>query len=241
MGRKSPGRRRVRKSPSGIRRVSQVQDRIASLVEELRHHYLGTMRALASVIDAREPHGRGHSVRVAMYARNLAEEIGLSPERAEVLEQAARLHDIGKINIQDNILGKKGSLTEKEWEMMKYHADWGGEILKMLPFLKSAATYIRHHHERYDGGGYPAKLQGKDVPLEARILCLADAYDAMLSPRPYRKRLTPEEAEEELLKHSGTQFDPVLVKAFLRALSQRKQKKSSRKGKKRKAGARRAR
>lgn len=203
----------------------------AFLVEKLRHHYLGTMRALASLIDARDPHARGHSERVAEYARKLAEEVGLSSARAEVLEQAAMLHDIGKISIQDNILTKKGGLTKKEWKMMRYHADWGGEILKMLPFLKPAATYIRHHHERYDGGGYPGKLRGKAVPLEARILCLADAYDAMLSQRPYRKCLTPEEAEEELLKHSGSQFDPVLVKAFLRALSQRKRKQSSRKGK----------
>ena len=166
----------------------------------------------------KDPYTRAHSQQVTQYALLIGEELGFSEEQQQVLEQAALLHDIGKIGVPDNILRKPGPLTESEWEIMRQHPEIGQELLEHIQVLHLEQTMIRHHHERWDGKGYPDGLKGTDTPLYARILNVADSFHAMVSDRPYRKALPIEVAIEELKKNSGTQFDPQIVEAFLRAL-----------------------
>jgi len=152
---------------------------------------------------------------VSNYAVAIAEAIGLSPERVAVLRTAALLHDIGKIGIGDELLNKAGPLDEEDWKPIHAHPTLGVSILKHVDGLAPCLPGIQYHHERYDGGGYPSGLAGDNIPLDARIIAIADAYEAMTSPRPYRERtLTEEEALEELERNMGTQFDPKLAEVF---------------------------
>ncbi len=180
------------------------------------------VRALADTIDAKDKYTKGHSTRVARYAVRLAKELGYSEEELSNLRNVALLHDIGKVSVPDSVLNKPDKLTDIEYEVIKSHAAVGGDILSnisVLPGLKEAARY---HHERYDGKGYPEGLKGEEIPEIARIVCIADAYDAMSSRRVYRNSLSPEKIREELVRGKGTQFDPDFVEVFLRLFDEGK-------------------
>ncbi len=180
------------------------------------------VRALADTIDAKDKYTKGHSTRVARYAVRLARELGYSEEELSNLRNVALLHDIGKVSVPDSVLNKPDKLTDIEYEVIKSHAAVGGDILSniaVLPGLKEAARY---HHERYDGKGYPEGLKGEEIPEIARIVCIADAYDAMSSRRVYRNSLSPEKIREELVKGKGTQFDPDFIEVFLRLFDEGK-------------------
>ncbi len=190
----------------------------ARLYSSLEDSYMRTVSALTSAIDAKDHYTHKHSEHVCEYALAIAKEIGLAEEQLKDLEQACQLHDIGKIGIEDYILTKPGKLSSEEWEKMKMHPVKSAEILRPLAFLSEVIKLVEQHHERYDGKGYPAELKAEEIALGARILTVADSFDAMFTDRPYRKALTKEEAIAELKKGSGTQFDPKVVEVFLRVL-----------------------
>jgi diguanylate cyclase (GGDEF)-like protein/putative nucleotidyltransferase with HDIG domain len=170
---------------------------------------------IASAVEAKDPYTYGHSKKVNIYAVALAEKIGLSPDEVSVLSAAALLHDIGKVGIPDRVLNKKGKLTKEDWEAIKAHPKLGANIIGNIPKLTAAVNSILYHHERWDGSGYPEGLKGPEIPIEARILAIADSFEAMTSARPYRPALSLEEVITELRQGAGLQFDPELVQAFI--------------------------
>ena len=188
------------------------------LYTKMRKIYLETMRALAAAIDAKDPYTKGHSERVTEMAIALAQELNLPEQQIEDLEYAALLHDIGKIGIDERILGKNGGLTSEEWEKIREHTLIGAKIIEPVEFLKNSYQAIYYHHERYDGSGYPAGKKGEEIPLFARIIAVADAYDAMNSDRPYRKKLSEDEIIQELREQAGGQFDPEVAQALISIL-----------------------
>ena len=183
-------------------------DRLASIHDEV-------VDMMALTVDAKDRYTNGHSFRVAAYATALAENLGWPEEEVRSMHREAMLHDIGKIGIPDAVLNKPGRLTPEEFDVIKAHAAIGGRILSTSVNLARAADVARCHHERYDGGGYPAGLKGEDIPLHARVVTIADSYDAMRSDRVYRKGLSPDKIREELVRGRGTQFDPLLLDVFL--------------------------
>lgn len=188
------------------------------LFSNLQDAYLSTVRSLAAAVDAKDPYTRGHSERVASFAVLIAEEMELSAEQTIALEMAAYLHDIGKIGVREEILLKPGRLTDAEMGEMRHHPLIGANILKPVGFPWPITPIVRHHHEAWDGTGYPAGLKGEEIPLLARILTVADAYEAMIADRPYRKGRTREDAIEELERCADQQFDNRIVTAFVRHL-----------------------
>jgi len=193
------------------------------LYTKMRKVYLDTIRALAAAIDAKDPYTKGHSERVAETSVALAQELNLSDRDIENIEYTALLHDIGKIGIADKILGKKDSLTNQEYEKIKEHTIMGANIIEPVDFLKNSYEAIYHHHERYDGKGYPDGVKSKDIPIFSRIIAVADAYDAMNSDRPYRKKLDKDKILKELTDQSGKQFDPEVVKALILVLDRERE------------------
>jgi HD-GYP domain-containing protein (c-di-GMP phosphodiesterase class II) len=185
--------------------------RLAAAYVELETTYDQTLFALMSALDARDSETEGHSTRVMIITAQLAEEAGLNADQIKRLERGALLHDIGKIGVSDTILLKNGSLEEAEWEAMRQHPVIGERIVAGIPFLKDSLPIIRHHHERWDGKGYPDGLQGEDIPFEARIFTIADTLDALLSDRPYRRGMSIETALEHFREKAGTIFDPRVV------------------------------
>jgi len=190
----------------------------AKLYEELKESYLRTIMALATALDAKDHYTHRHSENVTRYAVAIAEELKLTELEIENIRRAGLLHDIGKIGIEDGILSSPRKLTEEEYEQIKKHCATGQEIISSLPFLKEVGLYVRHHHERLNGKGYPDGKKGYEIELPARILAVCDGFDAMTSHRPYRKALSIKEACEELKKNKGTQFDPEIVDTFLKIL-----------------------
>ncbi|MFQ5886982.1 MAG: HD-GYP domain-containing protein [Anaerolineae bacterium] len=186
--------------------------------QELRIQTRDAVEALADTIDNRDRYTHGHSQRVAEYAAALATAMRLPPEEVELIRAAARVHDLGKIWMDRSLLQKPGRLSADEWAEMKKHPKIGEGILTKFPNFRSGRDFVLHHHERYDGRGYPGGLEKSTIPLGARILAVADAYDAMTSDRPYRKALSLEEVVKEFESHSGTQWDPVVVEVMLRIL-----------------------
>jgi len=174
----------------------------------------GLIVAFANAIDAKSPWTQGHSERVTSYALLIAQEMGIHEDELRTLRIAGLLHDIGKIGTYDVILDKPGPLTAEEWQLIKMHPARGGSILRPIKQLQEVIPIIKHHHERIDGNGYPDGLHGDEIPLLARILCLADSYDAMIADRPYKKGMEKENAFSEIRKKTGTQFDADAVKAF---------------------------
>lgn len=176
---------------------------------------MNMLETLANTIDAKDKYTNGHSLRVAIYATKLAQALGWDENRVFTLRYEALLHDIGKIGVSDTILNKPSRLNAEEFELIKSHTVVGSDILKKMIVLPGASEVARHHHERYDGKGYPDGLSGSDIPINARIVGIADAYDAMNSNRVYRKALNPATIRAELIGGQGTQFDPQLLDAFV--------------------------
>ncbi len=196
---------------SGLQR--RTQDLEAAL-HNVEQNCQATLEALVAALDARERETYAHSFRVRSYTMHLARQIGYPPALIPQLENAALLHDIGKIAVSDSILLKPGKLTEEEWVEMRKHAVAGEQIIRRISFLESAAPIVRHHHERYDGNGYPDRLAGEQIPLGARIFAIADTLDAMTSDRVYRKSPGLEAAAAEIARCAGAQFDPHIAKMF---------------------------
>jgi putative nucleotidyltransferase with HDIG domain len=184
-------------------------------LREVESNYDATLEALVAALDAREHETFSHSFRVRAYASYLAREIGYPPAYLSQLEHGALLHDIGKIAISDAILLKPGRLTSEEWQEMRKHPGVGETILRRVPFLAPAAHIVRHHHEQYDGSGYPDGLVGDQIPLGARVFAFADTMDAMTSDRPYRQAAGFDAVHREIRRCSGGQFDPGITEVFL--------------------------
>ncbi|MEX0755151.1 MAG: HD domain-containing phosphohydrolase [Actinomycetota bacterium] len=181
----------------------------------LEETYLATMTSLAQVVEAKDAATRGHLDRTTKYGMALAERIDPELARRPELAHAFFLHDIGKVGIPENILCKAGPLDDEEWGVMRSHPMIGAQIVAPIRFLDGAVEVIRHHHERFDGRGYPEGLKGEQIPIAARIFSVADSFDAMTSDRPYRGALAIERALEEISGGAGTQFDPEVVTGFL--------------------------
>ncbi|MBN1794878.1 MAG: HD domain-containing protein [Candidatus Omnitrophica bacterium] len=218
---KKPDRLFKKRDISFLRNVSRlaaIAFQNIKMHEEMQESYITTIAALATALDERDRYTRWHSENVTRYALALACELHLGIFQTEVLRRAALLHDIGKIGIRDDILLKAGKLTDEEHIQITLHPQKGEEIVRPLPFLRDSALLIRHHHERYDGGGYPDGIKGEAIELGARIMAIADSFDAMTSDRVYRKALSLDMAKNELINNKGTQFDPELVDCFIRIL-----------------------
>jgi len=192
--------------------LSQPQDNAGTYA---RRNGLSAIYALVSTVEAKDPYTYGHSRKVNDYAVALAEAIGLSPEEVSRVSTSALLHDIGKIGVPDRVLNKKGKLSREDWEAIKSHPKLGATIVGNIPNLVPCVSSILHHHERWDGGGYPEGLKGEEISIEARILAIADSFEAMSSDRPYRPALCSEKVLKELRRGAGSQFDPELVKVFI--------------------------
>ena len=182
----------------------------------LEQSYDTTLLTLSNALDLRDAATEGHSVRVAKIAIQIGQAMGLAGRQLETLRRGGLLHDVGKIGISDAILRKPGKLSSEEWDIMRQHAVWGVKILSHIAFLTEALPLVRHHHEAWDGSGYPYGLRGAAIPLLARIFMVADAYDAITSDRPYRQARSPEEALAVIREEAGRQFDPAIVAAFER-------------------------
>jgi putative two-component system response regulator len=187
------------------------------LLAQIHESYETTLIMLANAIEVRDPYTRGHVERVMNYAQTIAEYLGWSANEINNLRFGSILHDIGKIHISGEILTKAGPLSEEEWIEMKKHPELGAELIKDIHYLSAARPVILNHHERWDGSGYPYGLVGEKIPVIARIVAIADSFDAMTTKRPYRKALTPEEAFDEVITGSGKQYDPLIVEAFQHA------------------------
>lgn len=187
------------------------------LLAQIHESYETTLIMLANAIEVRDPYTRGHVERVMNYAQTIAEYLGWSANEINNLRFGSILHDIGKIHISGEILTKAGPLSEEEWIEMKKHPELGAELIKDIHYLSAAIPVILNHHERWNGSGYPYGLVGEKIPVIARIVAIADSFDAMTTERPYRKAFTPEEAFDEVISGSGKQYDPLIVEAFQHA------------------------
>ena len=205
---------------SSKRIVAQAQALEVSLRERERT-YDATLQSLANALDVRDSETGGHSDRVLQYMELVIEQVGVDPASTSMLRRGALLHDIGKIGVPDNILRKPAALSDAEWVIMRRHPEYGARIVAGIPFLEDVSQIVRHHHERWDGAGYPDRLAGEDIPVGARIFAVADSFDAMTSDRPYRRAMSIEAACAEIARCRGTQFDPVVADAFVRIPQQR--------------------
>ncbi len=192
----------------------------ARLFRDLQEAYVSTVRLLVSRIEEKDPYTHGHTERVAAYSVAIAREMELPAEEVQTIQFGAFLHDIGKVHTQDEILHKPGALTEEEWKLVKAHPVRGAEMVRGVKFLERAIDMIRHHHERVDGKGYPDGLTGDEISLHAKIVNLADAFDAMTTDRPYRAGMTAEQAMEQMTTKAGSQFAAEVVEVFVPALKE---------------------
>ncbi len=218
------GRSRIREIDALARGFNRMAERIGNLVEgfrtaarEANNMFLGTIRALAEAIDEKDPYTKGHSIRVNRYAVIIGRYMGLTREEIRALHVSSLLHDVGKIGIDDAILKKPAALTPEEYEVMKTHPERGAKIMSRIPQMKDIIPGMRFHHERWSGGGYPLGLKREEIPLQARIIAVADTFDAMTTDRPYQKAFSVEEAVERINNLKGVQLDPQVVAAFNRA------------------------
>ena len=194
--------------------VAQRTAELDQTLVSLEDAYRSTLKALTAALETRDAETHGHSERVVTFSLRLGRELGLSKEQLKSLEFGSLLHDIGKIGVPDAILRKPAKLNEEEWMRMREHPLHGQQILRDIEFLRGAARVVAQHHEKWDGSGYPLGLRGEEIDLNARIFAVADAFDAMISDRVYRRGRTYEAAAEELNKWAGSQFDPRVVEAF---------------------------
>lgn len=200
---------------NGIQKYSMINNNKV-YYKELKELFYKTIRAISNALDTKDSYTNGHSLRVTLYSMILAKELNLSPEFAEEIEIAGLLHDIGKIAMPKSILCKNGKLTDDEFLVMKSHPVRGEKIVINIKKLQKISEWVKAHHEKWDGNGYPDGLKGEEIPLPGRIIALADTYDAMTSTRPYRVALSHETAISEIKRCSGTQFDPKLAEMFIR-------------------------
>ena len=196
-------------------RASYLEEQVSNARSNIMTCYEGTVNALILTIDAKDHYTYDHSNRVARLSYSLAKAVGVPGKTIKEIENAASIHDIGKIGIEENILKKNGKLTPDEYTEIKKHPAIGARIVQSVPFLEDAIPVILYHHERFDGKGYPEGREGEETPLAARIVVVADAIDAMMSARPYRDALTIKKVLDELRDNAGTQFDPVIVDVIL--------------------------
>jgi len=192
-------------------------EQVRRAARENKELFLASIRALAEAIDAKDPYTRGHSERVATYSASVAREMGLAPADVERIRLSALLHDVGKIGVDDRIIRKPTALTEDEFEAMKTHPIKGAAIMSAIPQLSDVIPGMKYHHEKWSGGGYPEGLVGERIPMQARIVSVADTYDAMTTTRPYQKAMELDYVVERIRQFSGVRYDPVVVAAFLRA------------------------
>jgi putative nucleotidyltransferase with HDIG domain len=185
-----------------------------------KKRYYQIIQTLTAAIEAKDKYTEGHSKRVELYAETIARKLNLPSSKIESIKVAALLHDIGKIGIEDMILCKPSFLSEEEWQKIKQHPDIGLRILEDVDFPDNIKELIKNHHERYDGKGYPQGLKGPEVPIEAYIIAVADAYDALTSDRPYRKAFTQQEAIDIIDKNKGTQFHPLVAETLIGAIKE---------------------
>jgi len=200
------------------RQKKKVEEATRKLVEtnaQLVNRHMETIRAFAAAIEARDQYTRWHSEKVAEYAQQICINMGLDEQTAGMAYLAGLLHDAGKIGVPESILIKPGRLIDAEFEVIKKHPEIGVNILRSMQNMKEILQVIRHHHERYDGSGYPDGLKGEDIPLLSRILAVADAFDAMTSDRSYRKAFSFDKVVQEIESNAGTQFDPQVAQSFL--------------------------
>jgi len=194
--------------------VAQRTAELDEALETVEESYRSTLKALAQALETRDTETYGHSERVVTFSLRLGRELGLDKEMMRSLEFGSLLHDIGKIGVPDAILRKPAKLTDEEWEKMRMHPLFGQQILRDIPFLEGASKVVGQHHEKWNGSGYPAKLVGEEIDLNARIFAVADAFDAMISDRVYRAGRPYKDAAEELDRCVGAHFDPKIVEAF---------------------------
>lgn len=197
------------------RRVTEATSELAATVRDLEETYRVTLEALGSAIDTRDVGTHAHSRRVRGYSLAIARAHGVPESQMPDIEHGVLLHDIGKIGIPDAILLKPGPLTPEEWKVMRSHPEIGRRLVEKIPFLRGTISIVYHHHERWDGTGYPLGLRGEGIPLEARIFAIADALDAMTFDRPYSRAISFEAARDEIKRCAGTHFDSAVVNTFL--------------------------
>jgi putative nucleotidyltransferase with HDIG domain len=212
-----------------VRRLEAAYRQSLRCAEDVRRLYRQQQRAigqsllaLAEALEAKDASTRGHSERVAALGRRIASALGLDAEQAAAVSEAGLLHDIGKIGVPDLVLMKPASLTDAEWEAMRRHPVVGAQIVAPFEFFARAAPLIRHHHERWDGSGYPDGLVGPSIPLGARIVAVADVFDALTSTRPYRVAISPDAALEHLAAEAGRTLDPDVVSIAVQVLTERR-------------------
>lgn len=207
-------------SAVSVQRTAYETDyRVAQLEEQFQQQTLAMATSLVSLIDLRDRYTGGHSQRVAKYVRSISVQMALPDDETERIVFAASLHDIGKIGVPDHILLKPGKLDEDEFSWIRQHPEWGWMAIRNVSGFQEAALLILHHHERLDGRGYPSRLRGAEIPLGARLIAVADSYDALTTNRPYRNALSHSEALAELQRCAGTQFDLQVVNAFCAVLN----------------------
>jgi HD-GYP domain-containing protein (c-di-GMP phosphodiesterase class II) len=194
--------------------MQESQYRIAELEDRFQRQTLAMATSLVSLIDLRDRYTGGHSQRVANYVRGIGMQMCLPDDQIETIVFSASLHDIGKIGVPDHILLKPGALDDEEFAWIRKHPEWGWIAIRNVDGFQEAALLILHHHERLDGAGYPSQLKGNEIPLGARMIAVADSYDALTTNRPYRTARTRVEALNELFRCSNTQFDPQVLNAF---------------------------
>jgi putative nucleotidyltransferase with HDIG domain len=207
--------------------ITDQKQNLNKYAHELEEAYVATVRVLAAAIDARDPYTLGHSTRVAKLSLKIGEAAGLSTKELEDLEVACLFHDVGKLNTPDFILQKTEKLDSTEYNEIMRHPEIGAEILSKAPSLLKYVPAVRHHHEWYNGKGYPGNLSGENIPLFAAIISVADAFDAMTSTRPYRNAISEKEALEELLSFSGQQFHPRLVQVFVKSINDQSEERAN--------------
>lgn len=198
---------------------AELERRVQEAVAELKRSYDGTVVGFAALLEGRDTTTADHCERVRSLCARLGQEMGLGTDRIRDLELGAMLHDIGKCKIPDAILNKAGPLSAEEWEVMRRHPEYGGEIVRKIDFLRGAMDVVCNHHEKFDGSGYPRGIRGEEIPLSARIFMVVDAYDTITSRRSYKEARSPDEAISEIRRCSGAHFDPAVVEAFDRVFS----------------------
>lgn len=211
---------RVQHTIELVRLQRSLSDEVAKKTKEVESLSIHVVQTLAEAIDAKDAYTNGHSGRVARYAREIGRRHGYSEKRQTEIFMMGLLHDVGKIGIPDAIINKPGELTDEEYAQIRKHPELGDRILKRIKEMPKLSVGARWHHERYDGTGYPDGLKGEDILEEARIIAVADAYDAMTSRRSYREILPPEKVKEEITKGKGTQFDPVFADLMLQIMEE---------------------